>query len=69
VNQWIDGVMEQHCYLNEKIHTDNPFSIILILRWNYFMPKKTDKKNHDRLTPEEIAQWKQLKKSLDSINE
>ena len=33
------------------------------------MSKKLDKKSHDRLTPEEIEQWKQLKKSLDSINE
>ena len=33
------------------------------------MSKKLDKKNYDRLTPEEIEQWKQLKKSLDLINE
>ncbi|UCE04996.1 MAG: hypothetical protein JSW07_15420 [bacterium] len=33
------------------------------------MPKKLAKNSHDRLSPEEIELWKQLKKALDSINE
>jgi len=33
------------------------------------MSKKLIKNSHDRLSPEEIEQWKQLKKALDTINE
>lgn len=37
--------------------------------WSYVMPKKLDKKSPDRLNPNEIEQWKQFKKALDSMNE
>ena len=33
------------------------------------MLTKFDKQSADRLTPEEIEQWKQLKKTLDSMNQ
>lgn len=33
------------------------------------MSIKVDRKYPDRLAPEEIKQWRRLKKSLDSINE
>ena len=33
------------------------------------MSTKFDKQSADRLTPEEIEQWKQLKKTLDSMNQ
>ena len=41
----------------------------LSLRWCWVMLKKNRKNSPERLVPEEINQWRRLKKSLDSINE
>ena len=54
---WIDGVI----LLRD--------SRTLSLRWCWIMLKKIRKNSPDRLVPEEINQWRRLKKSLDSINE